>query len=560
MKAMQSPRARGALVLRELRSHALAVALLLGTLALVTTASIMATRAARRYREFSTRALTEFAAMGAWNFSIRAFSGLENIAAQYSRIDGLASPLHGPDITRISNAVDSLEHCRCGAFIAAWGYATGKWGDTNSVIYRPTIEPQDHSSDREMTTKLTAIRRVAARAKGAEWPLVVRYGERSPSPWMLLIVPLAPAPNAPAGFFVIDVRVEDWRDRILHNLHAERSSILPLSLVGFEQNKDIARFRVYSRLHGAVFERPTRERSDIEASVPLDHDSTLFVGIALSRAVTERIVRGAMPRTNLALEVALPFFAVLLVLAIALTVLRAERLARARTRFAASVSHELRTPLTHILLNAETLHYGRERDAADRESTAGVIAREARRLVYLVENVLQFSKAEYDVLRLHPRSVRIDLLVAELADNWCALVEDAGATLDVTAHHAVWALADPAGLQLVLTNLLDNALHYAPGSAIRVIVEGHRHDATISVDDEGPGIPVDERARLVQPFHRSRTASTQHPTGAGIGLGVVVQLMTAMNGTMHMENVPSRGLRVTLRLPIAIAALREVVT
>ncbi len=538
----------------------MSVALLLGTLALVTTASVMANRAARRYREFSTRALTEFAAMGAWNFSIRAFAGLENIGATYSRFGGFDTPSRGPDINRITRAVDSLVRCRCGAYIAAWGYATGQWGDTNSVIYRSITETPEIPGDREMASKLAAIRLVAARAKGAEWPVVIRFGERSSTPWMLLIAPIEPTAGARAGFLAIDVRVEDWRERILHNLHAERSSILSSSLVGGVQNKDIARFRVYNREHGTVFERPTSARSGIEASVPLDRDSILFVGIELSQAVTERIVRGAMPRASLALEVALPFFAVLLVLAIALTMLRAERLANARTRFAASVSHELRTPLTHILLNAETLHYGRERDATDREVTAGIIAREARRLVYLVENVLHFAKAEHEVVHVRPRPVRIDLLVSELADNWCALVEDAGATLDVAAHEAVWALADPAGLQLVLTNLLDNALHHAPGSAIRVMVERQDHGVAITVDDEGPGISVNERSRLVQPFQRSVRANAQHPTGAGIGLAVVVQLMGAMNGTMRMENLPTGGLRVALHLPLAAAAVREVVS
>ncbi|MBC8086786.1 MAG: hypothetical protein H7Z40_05940, partial [Phycisphaerae bacterium] len=351
-----------------------------------------------------------------------------------------------------------------------------------------------------------------------------------------------------------------WRDRVLHGVHAGRSTILSASLVGGMTNAEIAQFRVYSEQFGTIFHRATTNPSGIAASVPLDRDTLLRVGIELSRAVTERSVRGAMPQSSAMLEFVLPFVAVSLVVAIAFTMWRAERLARARTRFAASVSHELRTPLTHILLNAETLHYGRERDAEDREATAGVIAREARRLVYLVENVLQFSKAEHDVLRLRSRPVRVDLVVTDLADRWIALVESAGASLEVAAHEAVWADADPDALQLVLTNLVDNALHHAPRSAIRVLVERDAQYANITVDDDGPGIPDAERNALLEPFKRSARAQVTHPTGAGIGLAVVVQLMNAMNGSMEMSSSPSNGLRVALRLPLARAASTEPAT
>jgi signal transduction histidine kinase len=250
-------------------------------------------------------------------------------------------------------------------------------------------------------------------------------------------------------------------------------------------------------------------------------------------------------RTPLTLAV----LGLLLLLAITLTLRRARALVSQRSEFAAAVTHELRTPLTQILLNAETLQYRRVRSEQERETVLAAIVREARRLVYLLENVLHFSRAERQRLRLRTTPIRLDLLLADQLDELRTLVAESRTAVEVEAAEPVIAAVDSAALALVLTNLIVNVAHHAPGSPVRIAVRGNSAAAEILVDDQGPGIPVADRERMLLPFERLARSAAGHPGGSGIGLAVVRELMEAMGGQVWLEDAPGGGLRVRLVIP-----------
>ena len=100
---------------------------------------------------------------------------------------------------------------------------------------------------------------------------------------------------------------------------------------------------------------------------------------------------------------------------------REEELARLRADFTSSVSHELRTPLTQILLYAETLELGRAAGEGERRRALGVIVQEARRLAHLVENILQFSRAERRMVRVRTEVRRLAPLLRETVDRFAPL-------------------------------------------------------------------------------------------------------------------------------------------
>jgi signal transduction histidine kinase len=108
---------------------------------------------------------------------------------------------------------------------------------------------------------------------------------------------------------------------------------------------------------------------------------------------------------------------------------------------------------------------------------------------------------------------------------------------------------DADALDRVLKNLIGNALKYSPpGSCVRV--RAHATDGIVAVDveDEGPGIPPEERARIFEPYYRMRdTAALGH--GTGLGLSVVKSLVEAHGGTVHAEAAPGTGTRMTVMLP-----------
>jgi len=232
---------------------------------------------------------------------------------------------------------------------------------------------------------------------------------------------------------------------------------------------------------------------------------------------------------------------------------REQAFSRQRSTFTSAVSHEMRTPLAQILLFGETLQLGRTRTDADRALATGAIVQEARRLMRLVDNVLRFTRLEQGPAALRQEAVAVDALVRETSRQFAPLAETSGATLEVIAPHGVEALADADALRQVLLNLLDNAVKYGPPSQ-RVVTRVERvADAIlVSVQDEGPGIPITDRERIWRPFERA-----SHPllsrSGSGLGLTIVRELVGAMGGRVTCEtaHADGTGARFIVRLPVA---------
>ena len=130
-----------------------------------------------------------------------------------------------------------------------------------------------------------------------------------------------------------------------------------------------------------------------------------------------------------------------------------------------------------------------------------MIVREARRLIHLVENVLHFSRAERRIVHVTPRGQPLEPLLRDIVAAFVPLVQSKGTRIAVDVTPALVARVDADALRHVLLNLLDNASRYGP--AVQTIVVGAARAGewvTIWVDDEGPGIPADDRKRIWRRF------------------------------------------------------------
>jgi signal transduction histidine kinase len=216
------------------------------------------------------------------------------------------------------------------------------------------------------------------------------------------------------------------------------------------------------------------------------------------------------------------------------------------------VSHELRTPLAQIRMFAEMLRLGWVRSDEERQRSVAIIDQEARRLTHLVENILQFSRAERSAPRVSLESLELNSLVDEVVDAFAPLARTRGVTVR-TVHgegKGTVALADRDALKQVLLNLLDNALKYGPsGQTITAGTGMADGRAQIWVDDQGVGIPARDKARIWEPFRRLDRAVEAGISGNGIGLAVVRELMLAQGGGVLVQDAPGGGARfvVTLR-------------
>jgi len=249
--------------------------------------------------------------------------------------------------------------------------------------------------------------------------------------------------------------------------------------------------------------------------------------------------------------------AVLGVLALAFVVLRlrsAHALSRLRSDFIAGISHEVRTPLAQVRMFAELLHSRRITSPDDVERSLRIIETEAQRLSVLLDDILDFSsRALPGPGGMVDAITRVRAIVHETLEAFAPLAAERDVRLVDAVDGEMLAAINPAALRHVLTNLVANAVKYGPvGGTVTVSASEVNACVTICIDDEGVGVPVEERERIWLPFERGRRTLSAHGGGYGIGLAVARELVMRFGGTTCVEDAPGGGARFVVQLPVAI--------
>ncbi|MFI5754369.1 ATP-binding protein [Streptomyces sp. NPDC051569] len=211
-------------------------------------------------------------------------------------------------------------------------------------------------------------------------------------------------------------------------------------------------------------------------------------------------------------------------------------------RFVADMSHELRTPLTALTAVTEVLE--EEADNLDPMIAPAVtlVVSETRRLNVLVENLME-------VTRFDAGTARLVLDDVDVADQVTACI-DARAWLDAVeldAERGIMARLDPRRLDVILANLIGNALKHG-GSPVRVVVGLESDALVIEVRDHGPGIPEDVLPHVFDRFYKA-SASRPRSEGSGLGLSIAMENAHIHGGDITAANVPEGGAMFVLRLP-----------
>jgi signal transduction histidine kinase len=236
-------------------------------------------------------------------------------------------------------------------------------------------------------------------------------------------------------------------------------------------------------------------------------------------------------------------------LVVILMVAQTDRLARQRARFAAAAAHELKTPLSSLRLYSEMLaeQLG---DPSRSRSYASRIAIEAARLGRVVANMLDLSRLERGASLVQLATVDPGETVSACVARLQPALEEAGISLKlVIDNHLPEATCDPDALCQILHNLLDNAEKHTRGTADRhvlVNVAADRKTVTITVLDNGPGLPRSLQRKLFEPFARGAETA---PAGLGLGLALARSLARAQGGELTYS--ADAGARFTLTLPRA---------
>jgi signal transduction histidine kinase len=258
---------------------------------------------------------------------------------------------------------------------------------------------------------------------------------------------------------------------------------------------------------------------------------------------------GGVPPSRTPLAVGMLGLSTLLAVTALLQLRREYELIAIRSDFVSNVSHELRTPLSQILIFTELLKLGRLRSTADRERSLDIIDQEVRRLIRLVENVLQFSPASRARRPIQCETVPLQQIVQETLDAFRPLAAARGAALVADLPPQIAVQADQSALRQILLNLLDNAVKYGPqGQTVRVRAERENGRTRIVVDDQGPGIPGEDRERVWAGYFRLQRETRSAVAGSGIGLAVVRSLAEDMGGRTWIEDTEAGGARFVVEL------------
>lgn len=224
----------------------------------------------------------------------------------------------------------------------------------------------------------------------------------------------------------------------------------------------------------------------------------------------------------------------------------AEAANQAKTLFLSMISHELRSPLHTILGYSELL----QRRQPDQQAELQTIEASGKRLLRLINDILEFNNGEAAPLALHPAPLSLPLFADQIAKTGALLAQRhrnrLTVELDTTLPSSI--LMDEQRLNQAVMNLVDNACKFVANGNIHVHFSLLAKQLHITVMDDGPGIAKADQQDIFAPFIRG-AAHCHHP-GIGLGLAVVKQIVHGMQGKIKLHSKPGQGCRFEIRLPL----------
>ncbi len=231
---------------------------------------------------------------------------------------------------------------------------------------------------------------------------------------------------------------------------------------------------------------------------------------------------------------------------------------KTKSRLFANLSHEFRTPLTLTIGSLEDIHSGLHGpQSAEVLQQLELAMRNSRRVLRLINQMLDIAKIEADQLSLQIETLDLSLFLSNLGQIFVPLAERKQMIFDVDVPaQAVWIDCDPQQLEKVFTNLLSNAFKFTPeGGAVRLTMQADLSgDAdemvTVTVRDNGPGITADKLPQVFERFYQIEEQSYGLQTGSGIGLALARELVGLHNGQITADSEPGFGSTFTVGLPL----------
>ncbi len=222
-----------------------------------------------------------------------------------------------------------------------------------------------------------------------------------------------------------------------------------------------------------------------------------------------------------------------------------------KSQLLATVSHELRTPLASIKGFATTLLRQDVRwSEAEQRDFLRIIEDETDRLGEIIDNLLDMSQIEAGALRVDKEPTQLRGLIRESVDAMRMRTESHWFVVDLPTE-LPRVLADPRRVRQVIRNLLDNAIKYSKAGQITLSCQVDKDFVTISVSDQGEGIPPQYLSQIFNRFFQIDGKSTRRKGGSGLGLSISRGIIEAHGGKMWAESIVGQGSVFRFTLPLA---------
>jgi two-component system OmpR family sensor kinase len=219
-----------------------------------------------------------------------------------------------------------------------------------------------------------------------------------------------------------------------------------------------------------------------------------------------------------------------LLMALNRLLIRLDESISSQRRFVVDAAHELRTPLTALSLQAQLVEQAQ--DTKERNESIINLRLGIARASHLVSQLLTLARQEPDAKRPFSH-VDLAAIAHQVVGEFAPLADNKGIDLGIGGEQSAFVNGDEEALRILLGNLVDNAIRYTPGSGkVDVALGNDGTSVILKVEDTGPGIPIEERERIFERFHRISDNEVQ---GSGLGLSIVKQVVLSHGAVVEVE-------------------------
>ncbi len=228
-----------------------------------------------------------------------------------------------------------------------------------------------------------------------------------------------------------------------------------------------------------------------------------------------------------------------------------EKLEKLRKDLVANFSHELATPLTNIYGYLEAMKDNVISDESEKKKAVSLVKTEAERLIHLTKEMKKLAMLESENFVLSLKKTDINPLIENICEKFKLRIKDKNITIDKNFDLKLPKVKiDPAKFELVIFNLIDNAIKYSPDNGvIKLKTKKESKQIIISIKDNGQGIDKEDISFIFERFYRGDKARTKKDDSSGIGLTIVRKIVEAHKGKIEVKSKKAEGSEFIIYLP-----------